>query len=644
MKSRLFSIIFASLILLLAVVSVSATITASQTSFSNSTNPSDDSTTRTISFDFTLASSDVADANVIIRTSGFSSWNPVLSKTSDIIVPSGTNSYSLQLTVPKYSTNPTSGTIFVNYSSGVPIASIPVSVAVNSFASLKFLKSPVILNKSSNNASVTIKNDGNQPITNIVVSIENNAVRDSDDEELSLSFTPTESFNLNPQETKIINVTYSQDPEDIDLLLGSASTTIRAASTLFSTSTVLTFNQDFCESGEIGNDVEIVSVQDETSSNGNFDWDLLEEIELEIEARNNDNDEQDVTVAITLYDPENGDNLFEDEQTISINDDDEETFLFNFTLPADTPDNARLYVKAYFDGDQDEQCDNRWDSRAFESISINDRDDYEVGITDLEIESPLMCGSSASLEAQVHNIGDKDQKRVLVSVTNDELGIDQEVLLSNLDAGESKRVIFNIDIPQDADEKLFQLGIEARHEYNSRNDNYESVNDRVLRSFRVEGNCVDDGSSSDGLLTISPTLESEAVAGKELVIRASIRNVNSDAGTFSIIPFSYESWAVLDGVEPSSVVLAKGESRDVTITLTPKSGTSGEQKFTIRASKGSVITDQEAVVFIKGSSAPSGSAIIDSIKENWVIWVIVLANIILIAAIIIAAVRLSRRE
>ena len=55
------------------------------------------------------------------------------------------------------------------------------------------------------------------------------------------------------------------------------------------------------------------------------------------------------------------------------------------------------------------------------------------------------------------------------------------------------------------------------------------------------------------------------------------------------------------------------------------------------------MSDQEAIVFVKAATS-SSSALLSSIKENWVIWVIILANIVLIAAIIIAAVRLSKRE
>lgn len=640
MKSRLISVILASLVLLLAINFVSATITSSVSSFSNSTNPSDDANTRTIAFNFDLTSTDVNDSSIVFSTSGFSLWGPTLSKTSDILVASGTNSYTLTITAPKYSTNPTSGSIIVAYNNGTSILSIPVSASVNSYNSLRFLSSSAVLNKSSNNASIILKNDGNQQITNIVVSVNGGAIIDSDDEPLSVSVNPSTSFSLNPQEIRVINFTYADDPEDIDLLLGSSSAVITANGGVVNTTSTLVFNQDFCDYGQVGKDVDIVSVKDDSSSNGNFNWKLLDNIELTIKARNNDNnDDQDITVEIVLYDSSNGDKLYEDDQTILVNSDDDESFYFNFTLPADTPDDAKLYVKAYFDGNEDEQCTNHWGSRTYESISVKSKKSYEIGFTEINMESPLICGASSAVDLRVHNIGDKDQKKVLVSLTNDELGIDQDILVSNVDSGNSKKITFDIEIPQNADEKVYQLAIEARHNYDSRDDSYDDVTDRVLRSFRVEGNCLTSGSSS-GAMTISPTLLSEAVAGKDLIIRASIRN-NVDSGTLSIIPFGYEDWASVKSVEPSTLVLSGGETRDVTIILTPKQGVSGERRFTIRASKGTTISDQEAVVFI---SAASSWAIIDSIKENWVIWVIILANIILILAIIIAAVKLSRKN
>jgi hypothetical protein len=635
MKSKTFVVGLFAFFALALLLSLASAVTVSPSSFSQSTNPSDDVTSRTLTLNFNITNTNTSSSTTIaLATSSLSSWTPVLSKTSDSLAPNATNTYTLTLTAPKFSSSSVLGSIDIT--EGGVTTSVPVSLSLNSFTSLRLTPNPVILTKGIRSTSVTLKNDGNQVISGITVSVTNGTIRDSDGETLDVFVSNSGPHSLNPGANVTLNVSYDEDAEDIDLLLGDSSGTLTASSSSASASSTIRFTNDYCEEGEMGSDVDIISVEDETSGNGNFDWELLEDVELEIEVANNGDDDEDVTVQILIYDTSSGDELYEDEQTALIDEDDEETFTFNFVLPADTPDNARLYVKAFYDGDEDEQCTNHWGSSKFEPISIEDREEFDIGLTDIELESTMLCGSTENVKVEVHNIGEEDQDRVLVSIFNSELGIDEEILVSNLDSGDSDEIDFQISIPQGADEKLYQLEFEARHDYNRRNDNYDEVTDKVLKSFTVEGSCVDGPSS--GSIVVSPTLESEAIAGKELVIKARVTN-NGAAGTVSVIPFGYESWAVLKSVEPSSVTLASGESKDVTIKLTPNSDSQGEQRFTIRASMGSTISDQETSVFLTGKSS-----FVDSIKENWVIWAIVIANIILIVAIIIAAVKLSNRE
>ena len=640
MKLKIFGLVFSILLITVLAGLASAAVVAAPVSFSNSTLPSDDTTTRTLMFNFNLTSSDIANANIILSVAGLSGWAPALSKTSDAIAPSATNTYNLQVTAPKYTNSPTAGAIAVNYSNGTSIASIPVSITLNNHNSLIFTPAPAALTKSANLTNVTLRNDGNQVLNSITASIANNSITDSEGEVLSLSLVSSKAqpFSLNPGENITLNVSYSSDPEDIDLLLGETSTIMRASSGSANATTTIKFINEFCDFGERGNDVRIVSVSDETSSNGNFKWELLQDVEVEVKVENNANDDDDITVELMVYDKSDGNDLYSAEQTVFVEQDERESVLFNFILPADTPDNGRIYVKAYID--EDEQCVSHWSSTSFETINLESKERWDVGMTDVEVESPLLCGERATVEAEVHNIGKEDQNKVLVSLTSDDLGIDEDITVTNLDVGESKKISFPIEIPRDAEEKLYQLEIQARHHYNKGSDNYEDLTERILKSFNVQGNCIAKPSSE---ILISPTLESEARAGRDMIIRTSIKNLGKDTMQVSIVPFGYEAWSQLKSVEPSAVTLAGGESKDVSITLTPNEDASGDQRFTIRAASGTKTSDQEVSVFVQPTSSPV-SGLWNSIRENWVVWIIVLANIILIVAIIIAAVRLSRRE
>ncbi len=654
MKTRSNYLVFASLFLVLMLVSLaSATMTVTNpTSFSNSTLPSDDSNSRTLSFTFNVTNLNTSSNTIInLGTSGLSAWSPSLSKTSDTIAPNATNTYTLQLTAPKYSSSPTSGFLDITETGSVSIiTSLPISLSLNAHNSLSLSSpNPSTLSKSRNTTQLILKNDGNTVINNIVLSLDNSSkIIDIDGNEIGLALTSNksgvvigQSFSLNSQESVKLNISHTTEFEDldnVDLLLGESFTFLRVASPVFNVSSQIKFDNEYCDFGELGNEVRIKGVSDESSDSDNFNWNLLDEVQVDVDVENNGNSDDDITVELILYDSKNGNDLYSAEQTIEVNEDDEETFSFNFIVPADTPDNnARLYIKAY--SNEDEQCSSSWGSSKFERVSIDSKDDYDVGFTDLEIESTLMCGETTSFEAKIHNIGDKDQKKVLVSLTSTGLKVDQDLLIDNLDAGDSESISFPIQIPSNSEEKLYQFELSARHNYKKGSDSYSDLSDKVLKSITVKGNCV--VGQPIGQLTISPSLDSEAKAGSDLIVRTIIKNTGKDFAQVSVIPFGYEAWAKLKSVEPSTITLNSGESREVKIILTPNTDTSGDQRFTIRASYGAKLSDQEVSVFVQQKSN-FFSSIGDSIKENWVIWVIVIANIILILAIIIAAVKLSK--
>ncbi|PIN90197.1 hypothetical protein COU61_02825 [Candidatus Pacearchaeota archaeon CG10_big_fil_rev_8_21_14_0_10_35_13] len=627
------------LVLVLLVVSlslVSASVNIGVSSTSVNTLPSDDSASRTALFNFNISNNGSVTESITLESSGFdSSWSPILSKSSDTLGSNSVQFYSLTLSIPKYISGSFSGAINIKNSSGAIVTSSPIMVNVQNHYSLVFSTNPSALSKSNNVTQAILKNDGNQILTSISVAISNGEVKDSDDNVLKLFLDANSAFSLNPQQTKVITINYSEFPEDIDLLLGTSNTVLSAsaAAGVANASTTINFNNDYCAYGERGKDVKIVSVKDESSSSGNFDWKLLDTAQVDIKVENNGKDGEDITVEMVLYDSSNGDEIMNFDDTIFIDDGDRETISFSFVVPADLPDNARIYVKAYID--EEENCSNTWGSATYEKISIKSRTSYDVGFSDLTYDNNALCGGTITLDGKINNIGSKDQDRVLISLFSDELNIDEEQTFFNLDKGDNDRFSFAFVVPQGLDEKVYKLELFANHRYSKTNDRYDDVTDKQLLSLNVKGNC-----EKPFNILVTPTLDSSANAGTPMNVKVRLVNNGISSETVSVIPYNFESWAVLGDVQPSSVSLNAGESRDVIITMTPNTGASGQQYFTLRTIQGDVFKDQQVSVFVSGSSA---GGVLDYLKAHWVVSLVILLNIILVVAIIIAVIRVARR-
>ena len=147
-------------------------------------------------------------------------------------------------------------------------------------------------------------------------------------------------------------------------------------------------------------------------------------------------------------------------------------------------------------------------------------------------------------------------------------------------------------------------------------------------------------STSGRLSSINAALDSDAKAGEELVVRATITNLDSKANTFTISAAGFEDLAELDSISPRQLTLNAGESKDVSITLLVDADASGDNSFTIESQSGDKIDSRE----LSDSLAESQSSLSNLFKGNSLIWVVAIINVILIILIIIVAVRISRRD
>jgi len=428
-----------------------------------------------------------------------------------------------------------------------------------------------------------------------------------------------------------------------------------------SDSNLITINlvKSFCDYGETGTNLSISSVDITNNGEGDEDsWMPLDEIELKIKVDNNNADEDDkidTSVEVGLYDSNGKEQLDLDKISFrkKIKGGDNNRMTVTFEVPADLgvdESSYNLYIKAYQKGNEDEICTSRFDSEFSRDISVDreDNTDRMVIADNFQIEpSPVSCGNDVILTARIVNIGDEDQDKVKVSLFNRELGINLYQVINDMEQGDEQNAKFSFKIPGNATEKTYKFDLTNKYSFN---DNYnpdeDAAYDDTSETFpitlSVQG-CASPITKNAAITASLETPEENVKAGNEITIKATIRNTGDETTTYIMSLEGNEAFSTLQNINPSTLTLDAGQSKDALITLKLNNDASGEYTFNIKASFDTKEVSQPVSLSVTGKAAGiTGSAIIESIKGNWFIWVIVLINIILIIAIIVVAVRISK--
>jgi uncharacterized membrane protein len=205
-----------------------------------------------------------------------------------------------------------------------------------------------------------VKNTGSEPVSDVVLSFTQADFEDSDNDKITISTSPSMStttpLSLNPGQevtvTMTMNVANAVDMNTYSgtITVGSSSTGKSDAFTL-----ELRIQPQVCSDGKKGN-----LNMDLTDPDSGDDFKPGQKIPITVDVDNNENEDLDITVTAFLFDVDNGDNVEEvDSDTININEDDSDTFDFDLVVPddVDASHTFKLFVKAYEDGNEDEQCD-----------------------------------------------------------------------------------------------------------------------------------------------------------------------------------------------------------------------------------------------------------------------------------------------
>lgn len=528
--------------------------------------------------------------------------------------------------------------------------SILVFLVVTSFVSATITfssQNPAKLPQASGTFNLDVTSDKTEDIDFTATEI-------TDYNGYKITFTP-ESKSFDDNTTDTITITYIVDPE-FDFFGKEYSTTLTAKGNVSDKDVTqkLVFEQtSFCKWNN-GEEEDTSNKHIKTQIKGievikgfgeDEEWYPYDEVEVEIrvENRNSKDDIDDIKIEWGIFDKDSGKWVIDvdDEKKFNLKDGDKETKIISFKVDdldidfEDLGKNLVFYARATGedDGSAEDVCSS--DSK---NINIITKDTFVI-LDNIEFSETISCGNKLQITADVWNIGDDDQDDVYVKIYNKELGIDQKIEIGDIDAFEDEKLTFEFEIPKDAEEKWYELKLRV---YDDDNDIYENDNDDEAEfsvPLKIEGSC-----SIVPSVLVSPSLESEAKAGQDLIVKITITNTGDKLATYTLNAKDYTEWSTLVNIEPSTIILSAGSSKDVLVTFNVNKDALGDKSFNIEIlSEGESIIKQPVLVTIeekKGFNFP-GNIIAG---DNWYLWGIGALNVLLIVVIIIVAFRVSRKE
>ncbi len=535
------------------------------------------------------------------------------------------------------------------------LLTVILTITFVSAADFSLSLSPNDLTKSVSSTILTVTTTNSTPIN---LTIESPLViSDGDGHNIPLTLSSTSIIGLSSTTPKTVTISHSlTDSQKEDLALGTFSKTITikdAADDTQTASATLNFISGFCEIGELRENItegerylEIVSVKDK-SSDTDWEWKPLDEVDIDVKVKfNSDDSDDDIDgiIKIGLYDTV--DNTFidldDDEDTeisFSLDEGDSTTETFTISVPVedleDSTSRYKLHVKVYQEDDEDIVCADKIDSDYFQDIEIK-KDSYSVVLNNLVITTPAPCGGEVEVTGTIYNVGSHDEDKAIAVLYNKELGLDIESNVFQLDQGDSQKVTFTFTVPKDATEKIYALTLHTEFKYSKSSETYRDSSDSYELALKVEGNCkaVEEEGAKSVLITAE--LDSEtpnAIVGKQVIIKANLKNTGDSETTYIISVLGNNEWSSLSAIDPKTVTLAAGESKDVSIYLDIDKDATGEKEFIIEANYNGKITSQKVALALEESVTQD--VLLNHLKANWFVYVIAIINIILIIAIII---------
>jgi len=204
---------------------------------------------------------------------------------------------------------------------------------------------------------------------------------------------------------------------------------------------------------EIINSKLVIDIKEPDSGD---DFEIDEEINIEVEISNDYSEDLDVDVEVYLYDMDEENTIEDKKDSMDVDEGKNEDFEFTITVPNDIEDHDyAIFVLA--EGKNGETlCNEKY-------VEINlERKDHDVIVSDVIISPEISFpGGDIDVKVDVENIGN-DEEDVTIQIKNTELGIlvtSEEFEIEEYDEDDFESKSFNIQIPEDAEEKEYELTV-----------------------------------------------------------------------------------------------------------------------------------------------------------------------------------------
>ena len=493
---------------------------------------------------------------------------------------------------------------------------------------------------TSSGSALTVKNTGNTALSVVLTTAAQ-----------GVTFTPS---TVSPSAGQSSNVNVLLTSTIVNpWVFGSNQVTITATPSSGSAKiAAYAIDKSFCSAGTVGTNLIIENVDLTTDGEDDTEWMPLDTVTVDVTVENKGTvNIEDVTVEIGLFDSA-GVNVIGDVDFVGkgdekvdrgrISDDSQEDASFEFKIPADFEDGSyKLAVKAFSenlleinacDGDSSDMNKN-----FYQEISVERDEDNPIVVKDIVLsQSTASAGDEITAKFKVYNVGTNDEDQVRVNILSTALGINTyQEIRSDLNVGDSESLELTFTVPSAVKSGNAIITFSTDYDYDSGDE--EPYGESSQDTWSVTLNVVGEPTEESLKVGVSAKLQSEAEAGEPLIVSATITNNEASKMTFVIDAKSFSDWAELDSISEKIITLDAGASKDIEFTFNVNKDASGENTFTVETLSGEKIAQKEVSVEIEGSSS-----LFSKLKGNSLIWIIGAINVILIALIIVIAVKLSK--
>lgn len=299
-------------------------------------------------------------------------------------------------------------------------------------------------------ATLKIKNTGNVALNNVAVKPEFSSLKDSDDNQITITVNPTTVATIAAGQEATITLTIDVESGfEVGDVKGNLAITANEG-TIPSVPLTLRVSPVVCAVSSTDKDLEI----DITEPDDDDEFEPGDEFTLVVNVDNRANDNRRIEVEAVLYNLDADKREEKQSKTIKIDEKEDEDFTFDFVIPedADDSDEFELFVRAFEKGEEDVNCNQ-------DSISLDiDVPDHKLLIDSFTLTPTVAeCGSTVTGSLVLRNLGSSDED-VTVEVLNEQLKIAQ--------------TSSPIEVQEDRDENVEQVNFRFVVPQNSKDGNY----------------------------------------------------------------------------------------------------------------------------------------------------------------------------